>query len=156
MKANDLPGKIVLLLIVLAAGYFGLLREQEVSQAQVPQSQTSSVTKSSTGLVERAFKQRLSNLQVTVDGSVIKLLPDDRDGSRHQRFILRLDSGLTLLVAHNIDLAPRVDGLAKDDSLSIHGEYEWSEKGGVIHWTHHDPRGNHPDGWIRHQGRLYQ
>jgi hypothetical protein len=60
------------------------------------------------------------------------------------------------LVAHNIDLAPRIEGLAVGDTLEVFGQYEWNERGGVIHWTHHDPRGGHEAGWIRHRGRLYQ
>ena len=82
-------------------------------------------------------------------------LPDDREGSQHQRFIVRLSDGQTLLVAHNIDLAPRVP-LDKNDEVRIKGQYEWNEKGGVLHWTHHDPGGRHEEGWIEHQGKRYE
>ncbi len=85
-----------------------------------------------------------------------RILPDDNDGSRHQRFILRLDSGRTLLVAHNIDLAPRIPALQKGDTVAFHGVYEWNENGGVIHWTHRDPVGQHQPGWLRHDGRTFQ
>ena len=95
-------------------------------------------------------------LQVRLSGRVERVLPDDLEGSRHQRFILRLATGRTLLVAHNIDLAPRVAGLAENDRVELYGEYEWNRKGGVIHWTHRDPRGNHPHGWIKHKGRRYE
>ena len=71
-------------------------------------------------------------------------------------FILKLSSGQTLLVAHNIDLADKIKGLKKGDKVAFYGEYEWSEQGGVIHWTHHDPSGRHTDGWLKHDGRLYQ
>ncbi len=106
--------------------------------------------------LEHAYVNRLSNLQIEGQGSVVKVLPDDRDGSRHQRFIVRLDSGRTLLVAHNIDLAQRIETLRAGDSVAFYGEYEWNPKGGVIHWTHHDPQGRHPAGWIRHDGQTYQ
>jgi cold shock CspA family protein len=106
--------------------------------------------------LSKAYENRTSNLQIEGAGRIIKLLSDDNDGSRHQRFIVRLTSGQTLLVAHNIDLAPRVDSLAEGDAIRFYGQYEWNEKGGVIHWTHHDPSGSHEAGWIEHNGRKYQ
>lgn len=104
----------------------------------------------------RAFSQRKSNLQLEGKGTVIKNMPDDKTGSRHQRFVIRLDSGQTLMIAHNIDLAPRIDSLQTGDVITFYGEYEWSPKGGIIHWTHADPRNYHVAGWIRHNGQLYQ
>ena len=103
-----------------------------------------------------AYENRQSNLQLSGQGVVEKLLSDDLDGSRHQRFILRLASGQTLLVAHNIDLAPRINDLKVGDMVAFYGEYEWNQRGGVIHWTHHDPRGKHPHGWLKHRGVTYQ
>jgi hypothetical protein len=112
---------------------------------------------SSTGSVlARAFENRQSNLQVAGEGEVLRVLSDDNDGSRHQRFILRLGSGQTLLVAHNIDLAPRISSLQTGDLVEFFGEYEWNPNGGVIHWTHHDPQGNHVSGWLKHHGKTYK
>jgi ABC-type glycerol-3-phosphate transport system substrate-binding protein len=102
-----------------------------------------------------AFRAQRSGVQVVGDGVVSALLPDDNEGSRHQRFVLRLASGQTVLVAHNIDLAPRIAGLAKGDTVGFNGVYEWNAKGGVIHWTHRDPAGRHTPGWLRHDGRTY-
>lgn len=98
---------------------------------------------------------RESGQMVTVEGTIVKILPDDNKGSRHQRFIIGLDGNLTVLVAHNIDLAPRVPLKARETIL-IHGQYEWNEKGGVLHWTHHDPRNQHEAGWIKFRNQIYQ
>jgi hypothetical protein len=106
--------------------------------------------------VEHAYAKRLGKLHLEGRGTVTKLLADDHAGSRHQRFILLLASGRTLLVAHNIDLAPRIDSLHVGDTVAFYGEYEWSRKGGVIHWTHRDPQGRHAAGWLWHAGQLYQ
>jgi hypothetical protein len=103
-----------------------------------------------------AFDERRSGVQAEGSGIVIKILQDDNDGSRHQRFILRLDSGQTLLIAHNIDLAPRLSPLRKGDVVAFNGEYEWNAKGGLIHWTHRDPGGRHVAGWLKHNGQTYQ
>ncbi len=113
-------------------------------------------TRSTDVLLEAAFRERRNDYQIEGVGEVIHVLPDDTKGSQHQRFLLELDSGQTLLVAHNIDLAPRIESLAKGDRVRFYGEYEWTEKGGVIHWTHHDPGGRHPDGWLEHEGRRYE
>ena len=94
--------------------------------------------------------------QVSGTGIVIKVLPDDNQGDRHQRFLLRLSSGRTLLIAHNIDIAPRVSPLSKGDIVEYKGEYVWNEKGGVVHWTHHDPSGKHSAGWLKHAGQTFE
>jgi hypothetical protein len=94
--------------------------------------------------------------RIEATGVVEKVLSDDRSGSRHQRFIVKLSSGQTLLIAHNIDIAPRIDGIARGDSVSFSGIYEPNNKGGVVHWTHRDPSGRHAAGWIEHRGHRYQ
>jgi cold shock CspA family protein len=106
--------------------------------------------------LSNAYENQRSNQQIEGGGRVLRLLSDDNDGSRHQRFIVRLTSGQTLLVAHNIDLAPRINSLAEGDAIRFYGQYEWNEKGGVIHWTHNDPSGSHVAGWIEHNGIRYQ
>jgi hypothetical protein len=133
----------------------------EVEAAQKPRPRSKSRGSSRTfsdsdAALARAFAQRTSNIQVEGQGVVQKVLSDDTEGSRHQRFIVALASGQTLLVSHNIDLAPRVVGLRKGDMVSFSGEYEWNARGGVIHWTHRDPGKRHAAGWIKHNGQLYQ
>ena len=107
-------------------------------------------------LIAEAFRDGRSNVQVGGEGRVTRILPDDNEGSRHQKFLLELESGHSLLISHNIDLAPRVDNLREGELLEFYGEYEWNKKGGVIHWTHHDPQGKHPGGWLKYQGRVYR
>ncbi len=106
--------------------------------------------------IASAYATQTSDLQVSSSGTVVKLLPDDNKGSRHQRFILKLSNNQTVLVAHNIDLAPKITSLRRGDIVEFNGEYEWNNKGGVIHWTHHDPAGRHQDGWLKHNGSIYE
>lgn len=106
--------------------------------------------------LKRAYEEHDSNLQVEDEGTVLRILSDDSEGDRHQRFIVRLASGQTLLVAHNIDLAPRIPDLREGDTVAFKGEYEWSEQGGTIHWTHRDPDGDHAAGWLWHDGQRYE
>jgi len=95
-------------------------------------------------------------VQVTDTGTVTKVLADDTSGSRHQRFILRLESGQTLLVAHNVDIAPRLEGLSVGDTVEFKGEYYYDDQGGGVHWTHRDPDGVHADGYLKWNGKIYQ
>lgn len=94
--------------------------------------------------------------QMCDSGNVTKLLSDDNTDSRHQRFIIRLSSGQTLLVAHNIDLAPKVYELKVGDFIKFCGEYENNAKGGIVHWTHHDLNQRHIGGWLEYNGHKYE
>ena len=159
--------KQVLLLLVVAAvvggaNFAGLPLPFVSARAPVDVQQTGaaeglsqSQTRSDAALADALRTQR-SGVQLGGEGVVNALLPDDNDGSRHQRFVLRLASGQTILVAHNIDLAPRIPGLAKGDTVGFHGVYAWNARGGVVHWTHRDPAGRHVAGWLRHRGQTYQ
>ena len=107
------------------------------------------------GQIEEAFQAHRSGVIVTAEGRVDRTLADDTSGDRHQRFIMRLQSGITVLVAHNIDVAPRIPGIATGSAVRIHGQYEWTDKGGTVHWTHKDHRGSHEAGWIEFNGQKY-
>jgi molybdopterin converting factor small subunit len=106
--------------------------------------------------MQRLYDEEVFDEQVHVQGEVVKNLRDDLEGSRHQKFIMELSSGQTVLVSHNIDLAPRIDALKEGDRVEVYGVYEWNDRGGVIHWTHHDPDGDHIDGWILHDNQYYE
>jgi hypothetical protein len=103
-----------------------------------------------------AFENHSNGVEVQGEGTVAAILPDDIEGSRHQRFLVRVDSGPTVLISHNIDLAPRVLSLRQGDPISFSGEYAWNPKGGLVHWTHRDPSGHHNAGWLKHNGEIFQ
>lgn len=102
--------------------------------------------------------QRAQRDGVWVEGEleVVRLLADDEKGSRHQRFLARPAGGDTLLVAHNIDLAPRAP-VAVGGRLRARGRFEWDGRGGgILHWTHRDPDGDIPGGYLEVAGERYR
>jgi hypothetical protein len=107
-------------------------------------------------VLESAYQNHQHNLPVTQQGTIIRILPDDTEGTRHQRCIVELASGQSVLIAHNIDIAPRLPDLTTGTTLIFHGEYEWNKNGGTIHWTHHDPQGHHEAGWLIYEGKTYK
>ena len=140
----------ILILLLGGAYYFYSQGNKDSTSATVAKSIDD------TQKIEKAFKNKQGDLQVRASGKVIKILPDDTKGSRHQRFILKLSNGQTILIAHNIDLAPRIPALKNGDEVEFYGEYEWNAKGGVVHWTHHDPNGKHVGGWLKFKEKVYQ
>ncbi|MDR2519524.1 MAG: DUF3465 domain-containing protein [Eubacteriaceae bacterium] len=110
----------------------------------------------SDSLIKELFLAKAQDAAVEGRGAVLRTLADDSDGSRHQKFILKLENGMTLLVAHNIDIAPRLEGLKAGDEIEFAGEYVYSEQGGTVHWTHRDPNGAKKGGWLKWKGHIYQ
>jgi hypothetical protein len=121
------------------------------------QPQTQALTAPTTGsTVAAAYRDHLDHVWVEDFGSVERLLRDDTKRPRHQRFVVRVTGGGTILIAHNIDLAPRVP-CKKGDAVRFRGEYIWSEQGGTVHWTHRDPQGGKESGgWIRWRDFIYR
>lgn len=143
--------KKLLIALLIIFGVYSYTQNNPGLMSPVAEQSTHSET-----AVNDAYQNQLSGIQLNGSGQVSHILSDDTKGSRHQRFILRLSSGKTLLVAHNIDLAPRIENLQKGDMVQYFGQYEWNAKGGVMHWTHHDPAGRHIGGWLKHKGRTYE
>lgn len=145
--------KLILTAALVAALYFGVSQPDPLRR--LVDSVATEVHSDPSEVLGSAFREQKSGIQVTGEGTVTKLLADDNQGRRHQRFILALPSGQTLLIAHNIDLAPRITWLKTGDTVAFHGVYEWNPEGGVIHWTHRDPSGRHEAGWLKHAGLTY-
>lgn len=155
MKKPLTPGRLVLTVaIVLIAGALGW--QGGIGDTTAVGTTAAGSASDGSSVIENAFAARRSDVLVEGHGVVVRVLADDNKGSRHQRFILRVGARHTLLVAHNIDLAPRIPGLRAGDTVHFSGEYEWNDRGGVLHWTHHDPQGRHPGGWLEHDGQRYQ
>ena len=100
------------------------------------------------------YGKRHSGEWIEDTGFVSRLLSDDNDGSRHQRFVITIRGGQTLLIAHNIDLAPRIP-LGLRDRVNFRGMYEYNDLGGLVHWTHHDPLGVEDGGYVRYRKKEY-
>lgn len=126
-------------------------------QAQAPdRAPDPAARRDDTELIRQLFRTLTSDRIVEAEGEVVHVLPVDHVGSRHQNFLVELSNGITLKISHNIDLAPEIPGLSRGDVVRFHGEYEYNEKGGVVHWTHRDPAGRHEHGWLEHRGRRYE
>ena len=151
--------RVAALIVFAAAAYVALHRSYSPSPTPAAPARTSSSPSDPTGdyaILERAIQQHSRDVRVDGAGVVVGVLPDDNAGERHQRFIVRLPSGETVLITHNIDVAPRVEGLRVSDRVEFEGEYVWNDKGGLVHWTHHDPAGRHRAGFVLVRGHKYQ
>jgi hypothetical protein len=104
--------------------------------------------------LDEAIRAHASGPWVEGRGTVLRILRDDLRGRQHQRFVLQLASGGTLLVAHNTQLAGRAP-VESGDEVRFRGRYEWGARGGIVHWTHRDPRGG-SGGWLEIAGRRYE
>ena len=154
LRTNKVSYKIIVYLLISFI-FIKVSAEAATDSAAIKQQQAVLVN-TSNWILKQAFLNKQSGLQLQGRGVVKRLLSDDVNGDRHQRFILRLANNQTLLIAHNIDIAPRLVGLKLGDTVIFYGQYEWNNKGGLIHWTHHDPDGNHVNGRLRFRGKVYQ
>jgi hypothetical protein len=105
--------------------------------------------------IAQAFADHRTDLMVEFTGRVQRTLNDELTGRPQQRFIVELDNGHLLLVSHDLEYAERVP-LDTWDTVSIRGEYQWNEQGGMVSWTHRDPGIGLRHGWIDFKGRRYQ
>lgn len=140
---------LILLLSVLAA-----CRQHEPAVSSVVEPQIAVQAQHNNDAVIQAFHDKKSNIFVEGSGVVKKLLPEDDNGLRHQKFLVKISDEQTLLFAHNIDLTSAIP-LAVGDTIQFRGEYVYNPKGGIVHWTHRDPQGKIEGGWIKHNGTTY-
>lgn len=98
-------------------------------------------------------------------GTVTKLLPDDNQGLKHEKFMFQVAdghggqfNGQTVTVAHDTTYAPYVP-VKVGTQLEIKGDMLAGPK--VLHWTHkakdpQHPNPTHADGYIKMDGKIYQ
>ncbi|MFZ1386729.1 MAG: DUF3465 domain-containing protein [Thiolinea sp.] len=160
MAGYSVRNLIMIALLIAAAAwqYFsGNIGQQTTKPTTTPSSATTSkpLDQSKTiAQLRQAANDPNAKFWTNIQGSVIKNLKDDNEGDRHQKFLVQVANDLTLLVSHNIDVASRVP-VREGDTVKIKGEYVWNNRGGVIHWTHHDPKGRKAGGWIEVNGTRY-
>ncbi|GDX99418.1 hypothetical protein LBMAG48_18220 [Phycisphaerae bacterium] len=114
----------------------------------------------SDGGIADLFKKQQGDTWVEAEGTIKKILPDDNDtsdgSSKHQRWIVRVPTGIEILIAHAFDVSARVP-VKEGDAIRFRGEYEYSEKGGTVHFTHAPKfKRRDPGGWIEHDGTKYE
>lgn len=92
-----------------------------------------------------------------IEGSelkVVKLLPDDTSGLRHQKWTVKLSDGRTLQAIYNLDMCERVP-VKLGDSVAMGGQFIWTKQGGILHWLHRDPKRLRPDGYVHLNGKFF-
>jgi hypothetical protein len=118
----------------------------------------SATTAEGNAAVCRAFDSQSSRVEVVAEGDVTRVL-GVRAGrtSPHQGFLVRLDSGCAVVVRveANTDFTGTMP-IQRGSRVAVKGEYEFDPRGGVIHWTHRDPRGRHESGYVQLGGQYYQ
>jgi hypothetical protein len=97
-------------------------------------------------------KSNANRPMVYVDGTITQILPEDKAGLPHQKYILSAFGSVKLVIVSNIDFG-RIP-VAVGSKVAVCGEYLNAE-GGMVHWTHFDPHGGHPDGFTILDGKLY-
>jgi hypothetical protein len=105
-----------------------------------------------------AFRAGQSHVEVVADGKVERVLGVAPGRvSPHEGFLMRLSSGCDVVVRveANTDFTGTFT-IAPGDPATVKGEYEFYPRGGVIHWTHRDPRGRHEGGYISVRGHTYE
>ena len=113
------------------------------------------LAKNDSDKIMAAWEKRQSNILVEAEGQVVLELPDLEDIKTVQRFMVSLENGHRVMIVHDLDVAPRVP-VSVFSEIRFKGEFDWTQAGGMIHWTHRDISGKREGGWIEVLGQRYQ
>ena len=86
--------------------------------------------------------------------TVTQVLPDDNVGLKHQKFVVQTSRAQSVMIVYNLDLCPRVP-VRVGDRVAVGGEFIWSGRSALVHWTHYDPQSRRPSGYIYHNNLAY-
>lgn len=86
--------------------------------------------------------------------SVTQLLPDDTQGLPHQKWVATLSNGLKIQIVYNLNMGLKVP-IKVGDKFAVGGQFIWTDQGGLVHWTHEDPKQVRPDGYVMYNNVIY-
>ena len=124
-----------------------------IFSAQIPdcKDRRGNIVSPSIDQLRQTMNARVDRPQVFVSGVVERMLPEDKSGRPHQKYMLNA-SGIKLQVVSNLEFG-RVP-VKPGDSIQVCGEF-LKVGSGMVHWTHFDPHGGHPDGFSILNGTVY-
>jgi hypothetical protein len=97
-------------------------------------------------------------MQVRYSGTVLsqpRFFYSRHSHREHEQFDVRADDGSRFSVVDNVSIAPRVP-VQPGDRVTVQGELVRAHVSPpIVHWTHHDPGGRHPGGFVSLDGRVY-
>ncbi|TVQ41373.1 MAG: DUF3465 domain-containing protein [Wenzhouxiangella sp.] len=101
--------------------------------------------------LKEAFSDGRSGIWVTGHGTVVRELGSD---ATQQRFLLRIDDSLSVVLRHNTGSRGAVPA-ERGDIISFQGRYEFHGGGGEIQLTHADSAQPGGGGWVSHNDIRY-
>jgi hypothetical protein len=114
------------------------------------------LSRSGQPLLETSLKSVMSanefRPQAFITGKITQILAEDTKGSKHQKYIITAPGPIQISIVSNLSFG-RVP-LVLGATVSVCGEY-MKIGAGMIHWTHFDPHGGHPNGFTIVNGVLY-
>ena len=94
--------------------------------------------------------------QVEGEGEVVFFVSHDPGAVNLQKFLVRLDSGKTMLIVHDTTRSKRIADLKLGDQVAFCGEYFYGQNGDEIRVDEPAPDGQPGNGWVKHKGQTYR
>lgn len=142
-KASQLSSKILFIMALLISSISVAGDYDNIDQIQDDKA-----------LVQALKNQRRAHFIQAANLTVSRLLEDDNDGLRHQKWVAKTSVGQSVTIVYNVDMGIRVP-LQVGDKFAVGGEFIWTKTGGLLHWVHEDPRDKRPDGYVYVDGVIY-